>query len=555
METHVKCDLDYSDEPPTLPKRVIDVGVDGGPIKLVERDGVNARYAALTYCWGDDTQLRDVKLLLSRYEAYKKEIPLDLLPKTLYDSVMITRKLGIRYIWIDSLCILQDSPADWQVGSSRMSNIYTAAVVVIAATGGAGCTDGCYIGNRKKLRLTYVEENGKERALYARLAQFPFFDDRADVRSDPHSLGESHLSRRGWTFQEVLLARRTISYSKDEVLWDCMERISCECRLDGSIRSQRDERRNSNKPMTQLTIHSPFLELFQEGRQTPSEDNTAKLYAKWYAMLEDYTGRNLTYPSDRLPAFSGLATMMSDVVNDTYFAGLWESQIPYALLWVRHSRIPFERHQSRGDWAPSWSWASVSCRVRQETPSEFTSSVEIISIAAPPSGINRYGSVAEGRIEVKAVLMPITIDLQSIRKQMLADAHGFEWRGTAHAVGHYVTGNQACHPKMKIVLDLGETWLDPDSEVIDSPEVLGLEVNEVDKYFLMFVGMEGVKGQNEAQPCFLVLEQIKTEEGMKTFKRVGANLRCWLPKGAESYDRKLLAQQALAGMKEMTVIV
>jgi hypothetical protein len=295
METHVKCDLDYSDEPPTLPKRVIDVGVDGGPIKLVEHGGVNARYAALTYCWGDDAQLRDVKLLLSRYEAYKKEIPLDLLPKTLYDSVTITRKLGIRYIWIDSLCILQDSPADWQVGSSRMSNIYTAAVVVIAATGGAGCTDGCYIGNRQKLRLTYVDENGKERALYARLAQFPFFDDRADVRSDPHSLGESHLSRRGWTFQEVLLARRTISYSKDEVLWDCMERISCECRLDGSIRSQRDERRNSNKPMTQLTIHSPFLELFQEGRQTPSEDNTAKLYAKWYAMLEDYTGRNLTY--------------------------------------------------------------------------------------------------------------------------------------------------------------------------------------------------------------------------------------------------------------------
>jgi len=69
------------------------------------------------------------------------------------------------------------------------------------------------------------------------------------------------------------------------------------------------------------------------------------------------------------------------------------------------------------------------------------SAVEIVAIAAPPSGANLFGSVTEGRIEVKAVLLPIAIDLQSIRKQMLADVHSFEWRGTAHAVGHYVTGN------------------------------------------------------------------------------------------------------------------
>jgi len=168
--------------------------------------------------------------------------------------------------------------------------------------------------------------------------------------------------------------------------------------------------------------------------------------------------------------------------------------------------------------------------------------------------VNLFGSVTEGRIEVKAVLLPIAIDLQSIRKQMLADVHSFEWRGTAHAVGHYVTGNQACQPRMKIVLDVGETWLDPDSKVEDIPEVLGLEVKEENNYFLMFVGMEGIKGQDEAQPCFLVLQEVKGEDEERTFKRVGANLRFWLPKGAESYDRKLLAQQALAGTKELIVI-
>jgi hypothetical protein len=82
--------------------------------------------------------------------------------------------------------------------------------------------------------------------------------------------------------------------------------------------------------------------------------------------------------------------MMADVVHDTYFAGLWENQFPYALLWVRDSRILFERNQSRGDRAPSWSWASVSCRVRQETPAGFTSGLDVISISSPPLGTNHY---------------------------------------------------------------------------------------------------------------------------------------------------------------------
>jgi len=107
---------------------------------------------------------------------------------------------------------------------------------------------------------------------------------------------------------------------------------------------------------------------------------------------------------------------------------------------------------------------------------------------------------------------------------------------------------------MKIVLDVGETCLDPDSKVEDIPEVLGLEVKEETNYFLMFVGMEGIKGQDEAQACLLVLQEVKGEDEERTFNRVGANLRFWLPKGAESYDRKLLAQQALAGTKELIVI-
>ena len=162
--------MDYSDDPPTLPKRVIDVGLDGSPLKLVEIEGEYRPYTALTYCWGDDRDLAPVKLLLSRHAAYSKEIPIELFPKTLLDAVTITRRLGMQYLWIDALCILRDSPADWAIGSSRMSNIYTAAEVVIAATGAGGCKDGCFIGSRKKLRLPYTDDDGRERALYARLA-------------------------------------------------------------------------------------------------------------------------------------------------------------------------------------------------------------------------------------------------------------------------------------------------------------------------------------------------------------------------------------------------
>lgn len=557
METHELCNIDYSDEPPTLPKRVIDVGLNGSPMKLVEIKGEYRPYAALTYCWGDDRELVPVKLLLSRHAAYNEEIPIDLLPKTLLDAILITKKLGIRYIWIDALCIIQDSPADWTIQSSRMSNIYTAAVVVIAATGAAGSKDGCFIGNRKKLRLPYTDEDGRERALYARLAQFPFFDDRADVRSDPHSLGESHLSRRGWCFQEVLLARRTLSYSKDEVLWDCMESISCECRLDGSVRHAKQQRRLSTTP--QLTSHFPFLELFQEARTTPSDTNTRNIYKKWYAMLEEYTGRNLTYPSDRLPAFSGLATLMADVNHDSYHAGLWKSQLPYALLWVRHSRVPFERSEKRGDWAPSWSWASVMARVRQESPEDFTSGVEIISIDTPPAAPNPFGSVREGVLSLRAVLLPAKLDLKSIRVEMenYTD-HNFEWQGTAHAILNL--NDHAASFKMKIILDLGETWLPSDDSDVPAPrenvQDLGLEVNEGNAVFLMFVGIDRrLKVQDDSQPCFLVLQEVGERNGIRTFRRVGASSRAWTTSPEEIKDRNTLANLVVKGKRTEIMLV
>jgi hypothetical protein len=119
--------------------------------------------------------------------------------------------------------------------------------------------------------------------------------------------------------------------------------------------------------------------------------------------------------------------------------------------------------------------------------------------------------VKEGRLKVKAVLLRITIDLQNIRKRMLSDSHQFEWRGTAHAVGSHITGNQASTPRMRIVLDIGETWLGPDSDVEDSPEVLGLEVKHDKRYLLMFVGMEEVQGQDDTQACFLVLEEMAAD--------------------------------------------
>jgi hypothetical protein len=123
---------EYLPQATHLPTRVIDVGEpDGSRLSLYISNGAVTKYVALSHCWGQVTHLMTTPQSL---EAHINGIEWTSLSQTFRDAVITTRKLGIRYLWIDSLCILQGDVQDWELESGRMADIYAGAHVVLAAT-------------------------------------------------------------------------------------------------------------------------------------------------------------------------------------------------------------------------------------------------------------------------------------------------------------------------------------------------------------------------------------------------------------------------------------
>lgn len=114
--------------PNDLPTRLVDVGVADGsedPKLVVPLNGQKGEYLALSHCWGPSTVKERLLTKEATLKTRMKSIPISSMPANFHDATIITRRLGYRYLWIDSLCIIQDSKSDWETESSNMGNIYT----------------------------------------------------------------------------------------------------------------------------------------------------------------------------------------------------------------------------------------------------------------------------------------------------------------------------------------------------------------------------------------------------------------------------------------------
>jgi hypothetical protein len=142
-ERHPKCTA-YRSGLATLPTRVLDLGKDPeslDPIKLFETQGIEGTYMTLSHCWGSSA------LITTTNNTYKERISgiqLAELPQTFKDAVSLTRILGIRYLWIDSLCIKQDDNDDWESEASKMASVYSHSYLNVAATSSPGGDGGCF---------------------------------------------------------------------------------------------------------------------------------------------------------------------------------------------------------------------------------------------------------------------------------------------------------------------------------------------------------------------------------------------------------------------------
>ena len=297
-------------------------------------------------------------------------VPLSEFPATLRDAVTITRRIGIRHLWVDALCIKQDSQDDWRRECSRMRDVYKGATLTLIAANASSVDKGIFSKRTFELAPSplpwYGSNDGKENSS----------DHEERVYMRPSTWNQDTeawpIQQRGWTLQEDLLSPRTLSYSKGRMIWQCStHRIDEGARLtwpdvSSSKTILQDMLRKSESRL------SPWISWTVQ-RKLPRVSEHTNPYSRWMVVVRDYTSRHLTKETDLLPAIAGLASEFGRQTRDTYYAGLWRKELLAELMWNLDPEPASEIQPPTAGpaeyRAPSWSWASINGVVRMKHPS------------------------------------------------------------------------------------------------------------------------------------------------------------------------------------------
>jgi hypothetical protein len=280
-------------------------------VRLVETEGIDgARYCALSHCWGPANK-QPLRTTQENYQSHLGGILYEKLPKSFRDAIILTQGLNVEYLWIDSLCIVQNDEEDWRSEAGKMAGVYRNAELVIAASDARDSTEGLFITDRKRespVAVPYTVE-GMTKGSF-NIAPLPV-QEWGPINS--------HLNTRAWAFQERLLARRIMFFTRGGISWKCSG-----------------------------------LETWERGA---SLDLIFYENQSWLSLLNNYCEKRMTNSGDRLYALKGVTDEMQhtrqDLFNSVY--GIWESDIYAQLLW-RQDESPLEAEALD---LPTWTWAAT----------------------------------------------------------------------------------------------------------------------------------------------------------------------------------------------------
>ena len=328
----------------TLPPRILDLGSLDNPQEptLVDGFGNKGTYLTLSHVWGG--KVHGVTTM-ANVEQRRHGISSTSLPRTFRDAIYITRKLGFQYLWIDCLCIVQDSIKDRKANCRKMSSIYTNSTLTIANLWARDSSNGIFCDRNSsfpfdRFNPVHVSQESVEG------------QSSVWVRVPPtewqYAFWGSTLNKRAWVLQERVLSPATLYYWTTQMFWECRSCTASE---------------SQPKPIMNLDgqIKSIFRDMQREGlMRHPDGHLTA-----WYLLIEEYTSRELTFPSDRLHAIQGLAERFGSVCSLSHFYGLWINDLYRGLLWARKKdrRQKILPDHTIAKSAPSWSWLAVTLRV------------------------------------------------------------------------------------------------------------------------------------------------------------------------------------------------
>lgn len=328
MDSHGICNRNKEAK---LPKRVIRIDGDSKMKLQIQSPGtISGKYACLSYRWGGEG---NICLLRSNLKYFEENIPESQVPQLFKDVREFITRLEIEYLWIDSLCILQDDEDDWRVEAAAMADIYSNAFFTVAATCNNKCQESLFSSTPAEFQPIEIAKQDGNTVCIRRKIPHPWSHHRLD-RAEQRKIFP--LLSRGWVYQERLLSKRFIHFTKCEIQWECMEGKFCECRHDEDFYSKK------------------------------GKTDTDEL--SWTSFVSEFTSYDLTMYKDNLPAMSGLAMRYNKVTKMKYLAGLWKENLTYDFNWTRHTGSRYgganlldARPKPRS--APTWSWASIKSMV------------------------------------------------------------------------------------------------------------------------------------------------------------------------------------------------
>lgn len=412
---HLKCQV--ATESPYVPTRLIHLDSSTDLVgdnllgssflpRLISTKGTsmefsNTQYMVLSYRWPEDFP-NEPKSTRETILNHMQGLDVSKLPQVFNDFFQIAARLRVEYVWINSLCIIQDDQEDWNREAAQMSQIYQNAYLTVAMAvpqmPGKGLFRRGEPPETLAQRILCPLEDGSSREVV-------FMKSQAERYKD------SPLNSRGWCFQEREMSRRVVHYTESQVLWECRTLQASEGLPKGS------------------TSLESLVTYRWDKRMLDKDLGGGEVNNAWRRAVEDYSSRNLTKATDKLPALAGLAAAMRDRKLKTcrYLAGLWEDDILCGLAWVpRHEGYTDKSIGRYSDYiAPTWSWASVTGPVsydsnierrvtafhfapeRKETAYDYAP--QVLDICVQTTTADPFGAVRHAALRLSARLLPAVL--------------------------------------------------------------------------------------------------------------------------------------------------
>ena len=364
-------------------------------VRIVPYRSTSHSYATLSYCWGATMPPGSVTTQNNIAKRLKR-LEVSSLPRTLQDAFTVTRQLGIRYLWVDALCIIQDDPNDWAIEAAKMASIYDNCLVSIAVELGSDCTAGFLSHTPEQedfcidrlIKIPNQLKSGKVSNLYiwTPIICGCFYDRTID------SLKKTALSKRGWTYQERYLAPRILHFIGAQIVWECRAVYGVSLERGSSL----DDTILHRSPST-------FGDVAMIKNQHENIQYREELREHWYNdIIPEISRRKLSQKSDKLPAISGIAKRFGQRLVDTYFAGLWLGDIVYGLSWTNGTPAEYPGFYR----APTICWSSVDGDVHYPgVPRDtLTHYVHLVDHRIDFQGPDSFGCVTGGWIKIVGYL-------------------------------------------------------------------------------------------------------------------------------------------------------